>query len=80
MGLEYVIFSKAQQLSEQQCQAVLKYMNCLLISSQRSQLFPQTTVEEGVGCVNYKGQKKSLEEIQHGIEIAVQQQWQRENS
>jgi hypothetical protein len=63
MGIEQVVFKKLQQLSEAQCHAVLKYMDFLLISpSSRFQIFPQTNVEDGVGCVNYTGKPKSLEE------------------
>lgn len=80
MGIEQLVFAKLQQLSEEQCHAVLKYMDYLLVSStSRFQIFPQTNVEDGVGCVNYTGKPKSLEEIQSGIEILAKQQWQQED-
>ncbi len=80
MGIEQLVFAKLQQLSEEQCHAVLKYKDYLLVSSaSRFQIFPQTNVEDGVGCVNYTGKPKSLEEIQHGIEMLAKQQWQQED-
>jgi|WetSurMetagenome_2_1015567.scaffolds.fasta_scaffold25859_3 hypothetical protein len=81
MGIEQLVFAKLQQLSEEQCHAVLKYMDYLLVSppSSRFQIFPQTNVEDGVGCVNYTGKPKSLEEIQLGIEMMAKQQWQQED-
>jgi hypothetical protein len=80
MGIEQLVFAKLQQLSEEQCHAVLKYMDYLLVSStSRFQIFPQTNVEDGVGCMNYTGKPKSLEEIQQGIEMLAKQQWQQED-
>jgi len=41
MGIEQLVFAKLQQLSEEQCHAVLKYMDYLLVSSaSRFQIFP----------------------------------------
>jgi len=36
-------------------------------------------LKDVVGCVNYTGKPKSLEEIQHGIEMLAKQQWQQED-
>ena len=40
--------------------------------------FPVTRVEDGIGCVGYQGEYKSIEEMQQGVINEVQKQWQRE--
>ncbi len=37
--------------------------------------FPVTGLEEGLGCVKYKGKAKSLEDMERGIIKAARQQW-----
>lgn len=41
--------------------------------------FPQTRVEEGIGCVGYLGPRKSLEDMQQGIDAEARRQWQQED-
>lgn len=81
MGIEQLILEKLQKLSEEQRYSVLGYMEYLLaLSTQPSPCpFPPTRVEEGVGCVGYPGSRKSLEEMQQGIEAEAKRQWQQED-
>ncbi len=37
--------------------------------------FPITRLEDGLGCLKYQGQAKSLEEMEQGIIKAARQQW-----
>jgi len=40
--------------------------------------FPVTRVEDGIGCVDYQGEPKSIEEMQQGIIDEARKQWQQE--
>lgn len=40
--------------------------------------FPVTRVEDGIGCVGYQGEPKSIEEMQQGIIDEARKQWQQE--
>jgi len=37
--------------------------------------FPITHLEDGLGCVKYRGKAKSLEDMEQGIIKAARQQW-----
>ena len=37
--------------------------------------FPLTRLEDGLGCVNYRGKAKSLADMEQGIIKAAWQQW-----
>jgi hypothetical protein len=41
--------------------------------------FPPTRVEDGIGCVGYHGERKSLADMQQGIVEEAKRQWQRED-
>ena len=44
-----------------------------------SKPFPPTRVEDGIGCVGYQGPRKSLEDMQQGIDAEARRQWQQED-
>lgn len=37
--------------------------------------FPETRVEDGVGCTGYRGPPKSVEEMNAGIDAALRRDW-----
>jgi hypothetical protein len=42
--------------------------------------FPMTRLEEGLGCVKYRGKAQSLQDMEQGIIKAARQKWLNENS
>ena len=40
-------------------------------------LFPQTRLEDGIGCTGYKGPAMSVEEMREGIDEELRKTWKR---
>ena len=53
-------------------------INLTIKPAQIAKLFPTTRLEDGLGCLKYEGQAKSLEEMEQGIVKAARQQWFKE--
>lgn len=49
-------------------------MEITRLSSKDRMPFKPTTTEDVIGCVNYKGRKKSLKEMEKGIMIEARKQ------
>ncbi len=50
----------------------------LLKSNSRSP-FPKTTIDEVLGCANYKGPRRSLKDMKRGIYEAMRERWERKS-
>ncbi|MEM7016189.1 MAG: hypothetical protein AAF512_02480 [Pseudomonadota bacterium] len=79
MGIDALILNKLNTLSEDQQYAVLGYIEHLLVNAAQDKPFPLTRLEDGLGCVNYQGARKSDAEMQQGILAEAKRQWQQGN-
>ena len=53
--------------------------NGVLLKPRRSALFPPTKIEDVVGCVQYKGPRKSLKDMKRGMDEAMRERWERKS-
>lgn len=47
----------------------------LVLRPQRTSLFPKTTIDDVIGCANYKGPRKTLKEMNDGIVKEARRMW-----
>ncbi len=69
-ALDFMLFLR-QRYGEKQ--------NSSVMGEKNTKPFPPTRVEDGIGCVGYNGPRKSLEEMQQGIDAEAKRQWQHED-
>jgi AbrB family looped-hinge helix DNA binding protein len=50
--------------------------DAIVLRPQRTSLFPRTTIDDVIGCVNYKGPRKSIKEMNDGIVKEARLMWQ----
>lgn len=79
MGIEALIQDRLHSLSRDQQFAVLGYIDRLLVESGQEKPFPATKVEDGLGCVGYRGPRKSLGEMRDGLVAEAKRRWLQED-
>ncbi len=47
----------------------------LVLRPRRPEFFPKTTLDDVIGCANYKGPKKSIKEMNDGIVKEARRMW-----
>ncbi len=49
--------------------------DALVLRPHRRPIFPRTTIEDVIGCANYKGPKKSIKEMNEGLANEARRMW-----
>ena len=47
----------------------------IVIRPERTSPFPRTTLDDVIGCVNYKGPRRSVDEMHEGIAVEARRMW-----
>ena len=47
----------------------------LLLKSKYPKVFPETTLDEVAGCLNYQGKAKTIEEMEDAIASGIEELW-----
>lgn len=50
--------------------------DAIVLRPQRAALFPRTTIDDVIGCANYKGPRKSIKDMNDGIVKEARRMWQ----
>ena len=45
----------------------------------KTSIFPRTRIEDVVGIANYKGPRKSIEDMKRGVDEAMRKRWERKS-